>query len=91
MMTQEIKTESSSSTWLKKAIPIIIGLLIIMPMIGVGVVYFTTSAEKARRLQEVQERAAMEAARRAELREQAGEPAPKPERPTLPHPQPKDG
>lgn len=56
---------------LKKALPVLFVLLILMPMVGVGVVWVTTSQAKDERLRAQAERFRMEADRRAELAEEA--------------------
>ena len=55
----------------KTALRAAILLLVVMPILGVGVVYWTTSAQKERERSAVEERARMEEQRRSELEAEA--------------------
>ncbi len=56
---------------LKQIIPAVIAALIIMPMVGVGWIWYSASTEKAERIRAFEERMEMEDKRRAELAEEA--------------------
>lgn len=56
---------------LKQLIPTLIAALIIMPIAGVGWIWYSASNEKAERIRAQEERMEMEAKRRAELAAEA--------------------
>lgn len=56
---------------LKNIIPACFAALILMPIVGVGWIWYSASNEKAERIRAHEERMEMEAKRRAELAEEA--------------------